>query len=250
MSPATADCSTRSWTSVSMRCPPGRAEQRDLVARQVAFLEDPVADRVVDVVVDVRDPVDDAHDLALERRRLLRTGVREDPVDHLACQVEPLGDACRLLVVAEAALVAEQLVERGLTRVAERRVTRVVAETDRFRQVFVQAECARDDAGDAGRLERVRHARAVVVARGVDEDLRLALQPPERLRVDDAVAVALERRADTALGLVARPSRASRRSGRRAARARAPPARGCARRRRRQLSRQRRARGHGSCRIR
>ena len=46
----------------------------------------------------------------------------------------------------------------------------------------------------AGRLERVRHARAVVVARGVDEDLRLALEPAERLRVDDAVAVALERR--------------------------------------------------------
>src|SRR5215210_9164472 len=38
------------------------------------------------------------------------------------------------------------------------------------------------------------HPRAVVVAGRVDEHLRLALQPAERLRVEDAVAVALERR--------------------------------------------------------
>ena len=40
-------------------------------ARQVALGEDPVADRVVDVVVDVGDAVDDPDDLALERLRLL-----------------------------------------------------------------------------------------------------------------------------------------------------------------------------------
>ena len=35
---------------------------------------------------------------------------------------------------------------------------------------------ASDDAGDPGRLERVGHPRAVVVAGGVDEDLGLPLQ--------------------------------------------------------------------------
>ena len=49
-----------------MRFEPVRAEDLDLVARQVAVLEDAVADRVVDVVVDVGDAVDDADDLALE----------------------------------------------------------------------------------------------------------------------------------------------------------------------------------------
>ena len=135
----------------------------------------------------------------------------------------------------------EQRVERRLAGVAERRVAHVVAEPDRLGQVLVQPQRARDDAGDAGRLERVRHARAVVVAGGVDEDLRLALQPAERLRVEDAVAVALERRPDEALGLVALHARASRTSARRAARASAPPARESARRRRRQLSRRARA---------
>jgi hypothetical protein len=38
-----------------------------------------------------------------------------------------------------------------------------------------------------------------VVALRVDEDLRLQAKPPERLRVDDAIAVALERRPQPAL---------------------------------------------------
>ena len=59
------------------------AEQRDLVVRQLLAREDPVADRVVDVVVDVRDAVDDAHDLPFERVGLALAGVREDAVAHL-----------------------------------------------------------------------------------------------------------------------------------------------------------------------
>ena len=54
--------------------------------------------------------------------------------------------------------------------------------------------CAR-----SGHLERVRQARPVVVALGRDEHLRLVLEPPERLAVDDPVAVALERRPQTAV---------------------------------------------------
>ena len=100
-------------------------------------------------------------------------------------------------VPAEA--LVQRVVERLLARMPERRVPHVVAEPDRLHEVLVQPQRPSHDARDRGRLERVRHPRAVVVALGVDEDLRLALQPPERLRVDDAVAVALERRADARL---------------------------------------------------
>ena len=93
----------------------------------------------------------------------------------------------------------EHLVERVLARVAERRVPHVVAEPDRLDEVLVQPQRPGDDPRDRGRLERVRHPRPVVVALRVDEDLRLPLQPPERLRVDDPVAVALERRPHGAL---------------------------------------------------
>ena len=110
-------------------------------------------------------------------------------------------DPQRVLVVpeAEAEARAQGAVERRLARVPEGRVTEVVAESDRLGQVLVQTQRARDRARDAGRLDRVRQPRAVVVALGRDEDLGLVLEPPERLAVHDAVAVALERRAQRAL---------------------------------------------------
>ncbi len=92
----------------------------------------------------------------------------------------------------------EHLVQRLLPGVPERRVAEVVAEPDRLDEVLVQPQRARDAAGDAGRLERVGQARAVVVALGGDEDLGLVHQPAEGLGVNDAVAVALKGRAETA----------------------------------------------------
>ena len=165
-----------------MRREPGRAEQRDLLLRQVVGGEHPGADRVVDVVVDVRDAVDDADDLPLERLRLVGPGVLEDPVAHLPGEVEPAAVAlersttrseCSLWRKPPAAALAQQLVERLLARVAERRVAEVVAEPDRLDEILVQPQRPRDAARDAGRLERVRQPRAEVVALGVDEDLRL-----------------------------------------------------------------------------
>ena len=162
-----------------MRSEPVAPSSSISAVRQVGLGEDPVADRVVDVVVDVRDAIDDAHDLALERLRLLRARVREDAVADLVREVEPSRDPQRLLVVAEPPPErrVERVVERLLARVPERRVAGVVAETDRLDEILVEAERPRDDARDRGRLERVRHPGAVVVAVRVDEDLRLALQP-------------------------------------------------------------------------
>ena len=101
-----------------------------------------------------------------------------------------------------AAALAQRRVERVLAGVAEGRVAEVVAEPDRLGQVLVEAERAGDRAGDPAGLERVGEAGAVVVAFGRDEDLRLVLEPAKRLRVDDPVAVALERRAQRAVGLL------------------------------------------------
>ena len=126
-----------------------------------------------------------------------------------AVALEVLDDAQRVLVVAE--LPAEALfqaaVEHLLADVPERRVAEVVAEADRLGEVLVQAQRPCDGARDAGHLERVRQARAVVVAPRRDEDLRLVRQPAEGLAVDDPVAVALEGRAQRAVGLGARAQR-------------------------------------------
>ena len=172
-------------------------------SREVRRIEDPEAHGIVDVVVDVGNPVDDPHDLAFERSGLLRPGVREDSVPNLLRQVQRLGDTQGLLVVTEA--LAETLlqrrVERVLTGMAERRVPHVVAEPDRLDEVFVEPQCPRHAARDARRLQRVGHPGAVVVACRIDEDLSLALQAPKRFRMQDPIAIALERRAQTAIVL-------------------------------------------------
>ncbi len=226
MPPSRAEVSTRSRTSVSIRLRARGPEHLDLVAREVGVDEEAVADRVVDVVVDVGDPVDDAHDPALERLGILRARMGEDPVAHLVGEVELLGDPQRLLVVAEASSEAlgERLVERLLAGMAEGRVPRVVPEPDRLDEVLVQLERPRHDPRDPGRLERVGHAGAVVVADRVDEDLRLPLEAAERPWSGRCG----RGRAGTGSGPPTRApagcARASRRSARRAARATRPPA--------------------------
>ena len=125
----------------------------------------------------------------------MRAALRERP--RLA-----LGPAA-LAPEAGAEPVAHALVEGFLAGVPERRVPHVVPEPDRLGQVLVQAQGPSDAARDPGRLERVRHARAEVVARGVDEDLRLPLQPAKSLGMEDPIAVALERRPQPALVLLA-----------------------------------------------
>ena len=99
----------------------------------------------------------------------------------------------------------QQRVERLLTGVAERRVAEIVPEADRLDEVLVQPQCAGDAARDPGRLERVGEPGAVMVAGRIDEDLGLVHQPSEGLRVHDAVAVALKRRAQEARLLRLRP---------------------------------------------
>ena len=165
-------------------------------ARQIGLVEDAVANRVVDVVVDVRDPIDDADDPPLQRLRIGVAGVREDAVDDLRRQIEPTRDLRRLLVVAESRL--EQRIERRLPGMPERRMTEVVPEPDRLGEILVQLQCSGDHASDPARFERVRHARAVMVPGRVDEDLRLPLQAAKGLRVEDPVAVALKRGANAA----------------------------------------------------
>ena len=192
---------------MSIRSGPRRAEQLDLRFRQISLLQDPEADGVVDVVVDVGDSIDDANDLAFERLRLPLARMREDSLADLVGEVQALRDAVRLLVVSEGrrAVLAQQLVQDVLAGVAERRVPGVMAEPDRLDQVLVQPQRSCDDARDGRGLERVGHARSVVVSRRIDEDLGLALQAPEGLRVDKPVAVALERRAHRAFLLGPRP---------------------------------------------
>ena len=219
--PPSSVCITTSVTIVPMRSTRIWPRTCDRIGGQVLALQQPRPDGIVDIVVDVGDDVGDARDLALDRARAMRgvgadrhavlaLRVPRDAVAHFPRQVQPLAvvlqhvdDAQALLVVLEAA--GHQRLQHALAGVAERRVAEVVAERDRLGQLLVQPQHLGDAARDLRDLERVREPRAVVIARRREEDLRLVLQPAERLAVDDAVAIALERRADWILGLGPQP---------------------------------------------
>ena len=121
-----------------------------------------------------------------------------------AIVLEHIDDAQALLVVVEAA--RHQAAQHPLAGMAERRVAEIVTKRDRFGELFVQPQHLRDRARNLRHFERVRQAGAVVIAGRREEHLRLVLQPAERLGVDDAIAIALERRTNRILGLLADPA--------------------------------------------
>ncbi len=87
-------------------------------------------------------------------------------------------------------------------------MAKIVAERNRLRKIFVQAQRTCDSASDLSNLKRMRQARAIMVLFRVDEYLRLVLQPPERFRVHYSVPVPLKFGADGTLLL--RPGSAPR----------------------------------------
>src|SRR5258706_6236374 len=98
--------------------------------------------------------------------------------------------------------------QHAFTGVAERRVPKVVTERNGFGQLLVQLKDLRDRARDLRHLERMRQTRSVVIAGRGEEYLCLVFQPPERLAVDDPIAIVLIRRTHIVFRL--RPETAAR----------------------------------------
>ena len=136
-----------------------------------------------------------------------------EPVEFGVAALQPRHHAQRLRIVVEAAPRRHLFVERILAGMAERRVAEIMDQRDRLGEILVAAQRARQRAGDLRHLDRVGEPGAVVVALVGDEHLRLVLQPAEGGRMDDAVAVALERRARRALRLAIEAAARTRRIG-------------------------------------
>jgi hypothetical protein len=87
-----------------------------------------------------------------------------------------------------------QRIDDALSGMAEWRMSEVVAERNRFGELFVEPQDFGDGPGNLRHLERVRQPGPIVVTSRRKEHLRLVLQPTERLGVNDAIPVALKRR--------------------------------------------------------
>ena len=129
-------------------------------------------------------------------------------VPHFPGEVQPLpivlehvDNAQALLVVVESA--RDQLVEHALAGVAERCVPQIMAKRDCLGQLLVKLQHLGNGPGNLRDLQRVRQPGAIVIPGWGEKHLSLVLQTPERLGVDDAIAVALKRRPHVVFGLIA-----------------------------------------------
>src|SRR5258708_28338235 len=73
-----------------------------------------------------------------------------------------------------------------------RRMAEIVSERDCFRQILVQPQRARDGAADRRYLDRMRQARAQMVAGAVEKNLSLVFQAAESARMNNARTIALK----------------------------------------------------------
>ena len=98
----------------------------------------------------------------------------------------------RLCVVIEATEISQMVVECAFAGMAEWGMAEIVSQGECLAEIFIEAERARQRAGDLRHFERMRQPRPVMVALVIDEHLRLVGQPAECRGVDDPVAIAAE----------------------------------------------------------
>ena len=138
----------------------------------------------------------------LQLLRIRPRAVFQDAFARFECEVQavevgialfqPVDHAKALQVEFEPAVRVHALVQRILARVAERGVSQVVCQRDGLDQVFVQAQRPGDRSAQLCHFQRVGHTGAKQVSLVIQEYLSLVNQPPERRRMHDPVAVALE----------------------------------------------------------
>ena len=130
-----------------------------------------------------------------------RAIVFDEPLQCLPCEIEPIeigvavfqfrDQTQRVGVVVEAAKRLRHPVQRGLARMSERGMTKIVGECQSLGQILIHGKHARDRTRNLRHLQRVGHPGAVVVALVFHKNLCLVLQPAERSGMDQPVPVAL-----------------------------------------------------------
>ena len=92
----------------------------------------------------------------------------------------------------KAAVGGHHLVQHVLACVAKGRMTKVVCQCNSFCQLAVQPKRTCDRAGHLGYLDRVRQARAKIIALVFDENLCFVFQPAKRAGVNNTIPITLK----------------------------------------------------------
>ena len=97
--------------------------------------------------------------------------------------------------------LAKAAVQCFLSNMAEWRVSKVMTKPNCFGQILIELQRPRNGSGDLSYLKRMRQPRPIVIPKRRNKNLRLVLEPTERLAVDNPVAVTLERSPQSARDL-------------------------------------------------
>src|SRR5579863_3798781 len=96
------------------------------------------------------------------------------------------------VMVEKKPLRSHGCVECLFASVSKRRMSEIVDERERFREIHIQAERAGDGAGDLRDLNRVREPVAEVVGIAASKNLSLVFETAKGSRVNHAIPVALK----------------------------------------------------------
>ena len=179
------------------------SENTSDVRRNALLAQDASAFGVVNVMVDICNPVRELYYPALKGIGLFSARVADYSVAHLIGKVESpaavfnhINNAQTLLIMVKA--VFHHSAKRPLSGVAERRMTEIVSEGDSFGQALVERKTDGNGARNLCNLKRMSKACAVMVAVRREEDLRFMLETAERAAMNNPVAVALKGGSDRA----------------------------------------------------
>ena len=160
---------------------------------------------VVQVVVQIRDPVRPADALRFRCFGLHFSGVGKNALADFLGQVQPCSPVFKhfhhpqaLLIVPEA--FRQKFIQCSLPDMAVGSMPQVVPQGDGFGQVFIQAEGTGQRPCNLGHLKRVGQAGPVMIPFRRKKNLGLEFQPAEGFAVDDPVPVPLELRPQVVRG--------------------------------------------------
>ena len=173
--------------------------------------QDPCADRIVHVMVDIRDLIRHPDDLTFQCRWHTARLVITDSITHFICQVQSLSVLFQYLNSTNTLLTMYKsqrtdAVQCSLACMSEWRMPQIMSKRDRLYQIFIQPKCLCNGTCILGNLQRMRHTCTVMVTFRCQEYLCLIFQTPEGLGMQNPVSVPLKNRTDIALFFLALPA--------------------------------------------
>ncbi len=108
--------------------------------------------------------------------------------------------------MVKATIELHTLIERFFAGMTERRMSKIMHKGHGLREIFIQSQSTRQRAGNLRHLDGMGQTGSIVIAFMGNENLRLMFEATKGRRVNDSVAIALERRSRCAFRLRNQPS--------------------------------------------